>query len=145
LARTRCSPTPIAGAGSVPRDGSIIVNFNEAVTADPGFFDIACVTTGAHNDATVASIFDGTGLVIIPNVNFLAGEQCTDQLVPQCVQRHAGMLALHGAARQLVQRCGGFEHIGHLADPQRRGHRQAARRVGRRRAAWREPHQHPRW
>jgi len=71
------STDPISNGSNVPRDGSIIVNFNEAVTADANFFDITCATTGSHNDATVASIFDGTGLVIIPNVNFLAAEQCT--------------------------------------------------------------------
>ncbi len=70
------STDPVANATIVPRDGSIIVTFSEPVFVDPGWFNINCVTTGIHNDATVAQ-GAGNSWVIIPNTNFQAGETCT--------------------------------------------------------------------
>ena len=70
------STDPVLGASIVPRDGSVIVSFSEPVTVDPGWYDITCVSTGSHNDATVAA-GAGASWVIIPNTNFQAGEQCT--------------------------------------------------------------------
>jgi DNA/RNA endonuclease G (NUC1) len=68
---------PRSNATAAPRDASITVNFTEAVNVDNGWYNIQCVTTGVHNDATVASTFAGKTYVITPNINFLAGEQCT--------------------------------------------------------------------
>ncbi len=44
---------------------------------DEGWYDITCASTGNHNSATVRSFFGGDTHTITPNVNFLAGEQCT--------------------------------------------------------------------
>jgi len=62
---------------SAPRDASITVTFTEDVTVSGAWFNISCVSSGLHNDATTASAFGGSSWIIIPNVNFLAGEQCT--------------------------------------------------------------------
>jgi len=58
-----------------PRDASVTVNFTEPVDVVGAWFNINCAATGLHNDATVAGA--GKVYVITPNVNFLAGEQCT--------------------------------------------------------------------
>ncbi len=71
------STDPSAGNTVAPRDANITVNFTEPVDVNSGWFGIVCATTGFHNDATVASIFGGSGWVIVPNVNFTAGETCT--------------------------------------------------------------------
>lgn len=68
---------PRNGATTAPRDATISINFTEPVTVDSGWYDITCVTTGNHNSATVRSFFGGDTHTITPNVNFLAGEQCT--------------------------------------------------------------------
>jgi DNA/RNA endonuclease G (NUC1)/predicted extracellular nuclease len=68
---------PRNGATSAPRDATIVISFTEPVTTDSGWFDINCVSTGNHNLATVRSFFGGDTHTITPNVNFLAGEQCT--------------------------------------------------------------------
>ncbi|MFZ0062880.1 MAG: DNA/RNA non-specific endonuclease [Pyrinomonadaceae bacterium] len=68
---------PRNNATSAPRDATISINFTEPVTVDNGWFNIQCVTTGNHNSATVRSFFGGDTHTITPNVNFLAGEQCT--------------------------------------------------------------------
>ncbi len=60
---------------NAPRDASITLNFTEPVDVVGSFFNINCVSTGLHNDATVAGA--DKVWVITPNVNFLAGEQCT--------------------------------------------------------------------
>ncbi len=60
---------------NAPRDASITLNFTEPVNVVGSWFNINCVTTGLHNDATVAGA--DKIWVITPNVNFLAGEQCT--------------------------------------------------------------------
>ena len=60
---------------NAPRDASITLNFTEPVNVVGSFFNINCAVTGLHNDATVAGA--DKVYVITPNVNFLAGEQCT--------------------------------------------------------------------
>ena len=60
---------------NAPRDASITLNFTEPVNVVGSFFNINCASTGLHNDATVAGA--DKVWVITPNVNFLAGEQCT--------------------------------------------------------------------
>jgi len=68
---------PRNNASSAPRDASMTITFTEDVTVSGAWFNISCVSTGLHNDATTASAFGGSTWIIIPNVNFLAGEQCT--------------------------------------------------------------------
>lgn len=68
---------PRNNASSAPRDATIAINFTEPVTVDSGWYDITCVSTGNHNSATVRSFFGNDTYTITPNVNFLAGEQCT--------------------------------------------------------------------
>jgi VCBS repeat-containing protein len=68
---------PRNGASSAPRDATLSISFTEPVTVDNGWYDINCVSTGNHNSATVRSFFGGDTYTITPNVNFLAGEQCT--------------------------------------------------------------------
>jgi DNA/RNA endonuclease G (NUC1) len=68
---------PRNNASAAPRDATISINFTEPVTVDIGWYDITCVSTGNHNSATVRSFFGGDTHTITPNVNFLAGEQCT--------------------------------------------------------------------
>jgi endonuclease G, mitochondrial len=68
---------PAANASAAPRDANVIVGFSEAVNVTGQWFDINCVTTGAHNDAEVRSTFGNTQYVIIPNAPFVNGEQCT--------------------------------------------------------------------
>jgi len=67
---------PVSNASNAPRDANIIVTFTEPVDVDTGWYDITCTTTGNHNDATVSPGAPNS-YVIIPNVNFLAAEQCT--------------------------------------------------------------------
>ncbi|MCU1228375.1 MAG: polymorphic outer membrane protein [Acidobacteria bacterium] len=62
-----------------PRDANLVITFSEPVDVSGSWYDINCNTTGNHASATVAG--SGTRIVtIIPNVNFVAGEQCTAQL-----------------------------------------------------------------
>jgi DNA/RNA endonuclease G (NUC1) len=68
---------PRNNASSAPRDATIAINFTEPVTVDSGWYDITCGSTGNHNSATVRSFFGNEAYTITPNVNFLAGEQCT--------------------------------------------------------------------
>jgi endonuclease G len=60
---------------NAPRDANITINFTEPVDVVGNWFNINCATTGLHNDATFAGA--NKTYIIIPNVNFLAGEQCT--------------------------------------------------------------------
>ena len=69
------STDPSTNSTIAPRDANIVVNFTEPVDAIGNWYDINCVTTGNHNSATTAD--RGDFWVIIPNVNFVAGEQCT--------------------------------------------------------------------
>ncbi len=66
---------PRNNASSAPRDASITVNFTESVDIAGPWYDITCATTGNHNDATIAG--GANAWIITPNVNFVAGEQCT--------------------------------------------------------------------
>ena len=76
LPPTTLTSDPRKNGANAPRDASITVTFTEAVDIADGWFTIQCVTTGLHDSATVAS--GGTNAwIIIPNVNFQAGEQCT--------------------------------------------------------------------
>jgi DNA/RNA endonuclease G (NUC1) len=59
------------------RDGSMTITFTEPVTVSDPWFDITCATSGQHNIATFAMTNSGRTHVITPNVNFVAGEQCT--------------------------------------------------------------------
>jgi VCBS repeat-containing protein len=71
------STDPRNGATTAPRDATITLSFTEPVSVDSGWYDINCVSTGNHNIATVRSFFGDDTYTITPNVNFLAGEQCT--------------------------------------------------------------------
>jgi DNA/RNA endonuclease G (NUC1) len=66
---------PTTNDVDTPRDATIEVSFTAAVTLDSAWFDITCATTGSHNSATEAP--DGINRWITPNMNFIAGEQCT--------------------------------------------------------------------
>ena len=61
--------------GRSPRDATLLVTFTELVDLTGAWFDISCAVTGQHNSATTA--VDGQDPYITPNVNFVAGEQCT--------------------------------------------------------------------
>ena len=66
---------PRSLALNAPRDATITVTFTEPVDVVGSWFDISCASTGPHNSATFAG--GGREHYITPNVNFLAGEQCT--------------------------------------------------------------------
>ena len=68
---------PFTNGSNAPRDANIVLNFSEAVTIDTAaaWFTITCATTGIHNDATVGG--SAKSWTIVPNTNFLAGEQCS--------------------------------------------------------------------
>ena len=51
------------------------MTFTEPVDVAGAWFDITCAISGQHNSATTA--VDGQDHYITPNVNFVAGEQCT--------------------------------------------------------------------
>ncbi len=61
---------------NAPRDASINVTFTEPVDVVGSWFDITC-PSGQHNDATFAVTDGNRTHVITPNLNFVAGEQCT--------------------------------------------------------------------
>ncbi len=68
---------PRNNAAASPRDASLTINFTEAVDVVGSWYDITCVSTGQHNEATLSTFFGGVTHVITPNLNFQAGEQCT--------------------------------------------------------------------
>ena len=70
------SRDPSVNGFNAPRDASITINFTEPVDVTGAWFHVACSLTGVHDDATVAEGGPRT-LVVTPNVNFVAGEQCT--------------------------------------------------------------------
>ncbi len=39
---------------TIPYDASVTVNFSEPVNVDSGWYNINCVSTGSHNNATLA-------------------------------------------------------------------------------------------
>ena len=63
----------------VPHDATVTVNFSEPVDVDPGWYNITCASTGAHNspNTTEAHTNDFKTYAITPNVNFQFSEQCT--------------------------------------------------------------------
>ncbi|HVT05739.1 MAG TPA: DNA/RNA non-specific endonuclease [Thermoanaerobaculia bacterium] len=67
---------PLSNAASAPRDASMVITFTEPVDVDANWFTINCASTGVHTDATFTEAFARTW-IIIPNTNFVAGEQCT--------------------------------------------------------------------
>lgn len=71
---------------TAPRDASLNITFTEAVNVDAGFFTINCTITGNHDDATVATAGGaGRTWIVTPNVNFVAGEQCTATVIATAV------------------------------------------------------------
>jgi DNA/RNA endonuclease G (NUC1) len=79
------SSDPRNSGFNAPRDASITVTFTEPVDVAEGWFSISCVNTGLHNSATVAS-GGANAWIIIPNVNFEPGEQCTVTVNKQFVR-----------------------------------------------------------
>jgi DNA/RNA endonuclease G (NUC1)/fibronectin type 3 domain-containing protein len=74
-----------AGSSTAPRDGSVTVNFSEAVDVDPNWFTLTCVSSGAHTNATYASNDSKTTWVITPNDNYVPGEQCTATVIASAI------------------------------------------------------------
>ncbi len=70
------STDPRKNGTNAARDASVTITFTEPVTVSGSWFDITCAG-GQHNSATFAMTNGGRTHVITPNVNFLAGEQCT--------------------------------------------------------------------
>ncbi len=66
---------PRTNGSNAPRDATIMVTFTEPVDVAGAWFDITCAVSGQHNSATTA--LDGQDHYITPNINFVAGEQCT--------------------------------------------------------------------
>jgi DNA/RNA endonuclease G (NUC1) len=71
------STDPRPNGTNAPRDGTVQITFTEPVDVLGSWFDITCSTSGAHNGVTTASASSGRDHYITPNVNFIAGEQCT--------------------------------------------------------------------
>jgi DNA/RNA endonuclease G (NUC1)/methionine-rich copper-binding protein CopC len=67
---------PRKNGTNAARDASINVTFTEPVDVVGSWFDITC-PSGQHNDATFAVTDGNRTHVITPNINFVAGEQCT--------------------------------------------------------------------
>jgi DNA/RNA endonuclease G (NUC1)/fibronectin type 3 domain-containing protein len=63
-----------------PRDANLVITFSEAVDVSGTWFGITCVTSGTHNSATFSPASASSIYTIVPNVNFIAGEQCTATL-----------------------------------------------------------------
>jgi len=72
------STDPSANGFNVPRDPTIVLTFTEPVDVIEPFIDITCVVSGQHNSYTVAG--SGRFIDVTPNVNLVAGEQCTATL-----------------------------------------------------------------
>jgi endonuclease G len=66
---------PRNNATTAPRDASLTITFTEPVDVTGAWYNINCVVTGPHNDATIGG--SGSFRIITPNVNFQPGEQCT--------------------------------------------------------------------
>jgi len=73
------------GSTTAPRDGSVTVNFSEAVDVDANWFTLTCVTSGSHANATYASNSSKTTWVITPNDNYIPGEQCTATVIATAI------------------------------------------------------------
>jgi endonuclease G len=66
---------PRSNGSNAPRDATILITFTEPVDVTGAWFGITCAVSGQHDSATTA--IDGQDFYITPNVNFVAGEQCT--------------------------------------------------------------------
>src|SRR5215831_6749016 len=71
------STDPGTNGTNAPRDATIMATFTEPVDLIGPWFDITCASSGQHNSATFATDSGGKDHYITPNVNFVAGEQCT--------------------------------------------------------------------
>jgi endonuclease G len=69
------STDPRTNGFNAPRDATIAVTFTEPVDVIGAWFDISCAGSGQHNSATFAG--SGQTHYITPNVDFVAGDQCT--------------------------------------------------------------------
>jgi len=69
------STDPRTNGFNAPRDATIQITFTEPVDVIGPWFDITCVSTGQHNNATLAG--GGKERYITPNFAFVPGEQCT--------------------------------------------------------------------
>jgi len=74
---TVVSTDPSTNDPIAPRDANIVVTFTEPVDVTGNWYTINCTSTGNHDSATVAPAAASRIYTIVPNVNFLAGEQCT--------------------------------------------------------------------
>ena len=70
---------PGSDDNTIPYDATIVVNFSEPVTVDPGWLSLTCTVTGAHlfADGTQANFPDLKTYAFTPNDSFQFGEQCT--------------------------------------------------------------------
>jgi DNA/RNA endonuclease G, NUC1 len=71
---------PTSNDTIAPRDANLVISFSEPVDVTGSWYTINCVTTGNHDSATFAPAAASRSYTIVPNVNFLAGEQCTATL-----------------------------------------------------------------
>ncbi|HWI20654.1 MAG TPA: DNA/RNA non-specific endonuclease [Vicinamibacterales bacterium] len=69
------STDPPSNGFNVPRDPTIVLTFTEPVEVAEPFINISCTVSGSHNSYTLAG--SGRFIDITPNVNMVAGEQCT--------------------------------------------------------------------
>lgn len=69
------STDPSNNSQNVPRDPTIAITFTEPVDALGAWFDITCTISGPHNSHTLSG--GGRVFNITPNVNMVAGEQCS--------------------------------------------------------------------
>jgi len=68
------STAPTNGQANVASAVNVTITFNEAVNVSGTWFDISCVTSGAH----AAAVSGGpTSFVLDPSTDFAAGETCT--------------------------------------------------------------------
>jgi DNA/RNA endonuclease G (NUC1) len=74
------STDPVSNDTIAPRDANLVITFSEPVDVTGTWYTINCVTTGNHDSATFAPAAASRSYTIVPNVNFLAGEQCTATL-----------------------------------------------------------------
>lgn len=79
------STDPTTNDTVIPHDATITVNFSEPVDVDANWYNINCVSTGLHNNATVAHTADFKTYLITPNVNFNFGEQCTVTILKDAI------------------------------------------------------------
>ena len=133
------STDPRTNGVNAPRDATIAVTFTEPVDVIGAWFDITCANSGQHNSATFAG--GGQNHYITPNVNFVAGEQCTvtifkDQIHDQDLDdagpeyRHAAgelRLVVHGFNRHGAAVPG--ERASDDGQPERRDRRASASRT----------------